>query len=151
MTAVAIDFVDLLLAALLAGAMFAVFLMMRPAGLDAATYVVQQQNGIRALNGVMPALGGLTIVLTLAAAFAAANDRARVVLLIVSVACLVAAGLITRFLNQPINAVVMTWSAQAAPVEWTALRDEWWRWHLVRSAFALSALALIIASALRRG
>jgi uncharacterized membrane protein len=151
MTAVAIDFVDLLLAALLAGAMFAVFLMMRPAGLDAATYVVQQQNGIRALNGVMPALGGLTIVLTLAAAFAAANDRARVVLLIVSVACLVAAGLITRFLNQPINAVVMTWSAQAAPAEWTALRDEWWRWHLVRSAFALSALALIIASALRRG
>lgn len=151
MIATAVDFVDLLLAALLAGAMFAAFLMMRPAGLDTTTYIVQQQNGIRALNSVLPALGGLTIVFTLAAAFLTGNERTRMILLIVAVACLIAAGLITRLCNQPINAIVMTWSAQTPPADWMKLRDEWWRWHLARLACGLSALALIIASALRRG
>jgi len=150
MFATMIDFADLLFAGLLAGAMFAVFLMMHPAGLDAATYVVQQQNSVRAFNDIMPLLGGLTVVLTLAAAFAAGENRTRAVLLITAVVCLIAAGLITRFLNQPINAVVMTWSAQAPPADWTTLRDEWWRWHLVRLACALTALTLVIAAALRR-
>ncbi len=145
-----IDFADLLFAGLLAGAMFAVFLMMRPAGLDAATYVLQQQNAVRAFNNIMPLLGGLAVVLTLAAALAAGENRARTVLLVAAALCLIAAGLITRFLNQPINAVVMTWSAQAPPADWTMLRDEWWRWHLVRLACALTALALVIAAALRR-
>ncbi len=44
---------------------------MSPAGLDAATYVIAQQNGIRGLNHIMPLLGATTILLTLAAAFAA--------------------------------------------------------------------------------
>ncbi len=145
-----IDFADLLFAGLLAGAMFAVFLMMRPAGLDAATYVLQQQNAVRAFNNIMPLLGGLAVVLTLAAALAAGENRARTVLLVAAALCLIAAGLITRFLNQPINAVVMTWSAQAPPADWTMLRDEWWRWHLVRLACALTALALVIAAVLRR-
>jgi hypothetical protein len=150
MIATVIDFANLLLAALLAGAMFGAWLMLQPAGLDALTYIVQQQNGIRALNSVMPALGGLTIVLTLAAASLARDDRIRLILLIAAAACLLAAGLITRFLNQPINAIVMTWAADAAPAEWTQLRDEWWRWHLVRLGFALIALSLTIAAALRR-
>jgi hypothetical protein len=151
MTATAIDFADLLLAALLAGAMFGAWLMMRPAGLDAGTYVSLQQNGIRALNGIMPALGALTIVLTVAAAVASGSDRTRVTLLVSAAACLIVAGLVTRFLNQPINAVVITWSALAPPPEWSELRDAWWRWHLVRLAFALAGLSLIIAAALRRG
>jgi uncharacterized membrane protein len=150
MIATVIDFANLLLAALLAGAMFGVSLMLRPAGLDAVIYIVQQQNGIRALNSVMPALGGLTLLLTLAAALLARDDRTRLSLLLAAAACLLAAGLITRFLNQPINAIVMTWAANAAPAEWTQLRDEWWRWHLVRLGFALIALSLTIAAALRR-
>jgi uncharacterized membrane protein len=150
MIATVIDFADLLLSALLAGAMFGAWLILRPAGLDAVTYVVQQQNGIRALNSVMPALGGLTLLMTLAAALLARADRARLSLLIAAAVCLLAAGLITRFLNQPINAVVMTWAASAPPAEWTQLRDEWWRWHLVRLGFALIALSLTITAALQR-
>jgi uncharacterized membrane protein len=147
----AIDFTDLLFTSLLAGTMFAVTLMMRPASLDAATYVVQQQNAIRALNDIMPLLGALTIVLTLTAAYGAGENRVRMILLVAAAVALIAAGLITRLRNQPINAVVMTWSANAPPADWTTLRDEWWRWHLVRLACALTALALVIASALRRG
>ncbi len=150
MIAIAIEFAGLLMAALLAGAMFGASLMLQPAGLDAAIYVILQQNGIRALNAVMPALGGITILTTLAAAFTGRDDRTRFILLIAAVSCLVAAGLITRFLNQPINAAVMSWTASAPPAEWTQFRDEWWRWHLVRLGFALTALSLIITAALRR-
>ena len=151
MTALIIDFADLLLAGLLTGAIFGVFLFMSPAGLDATTYVIQQQNGIRALNSAMPVLGGLTIVLTLAAAFAASGDPLRMNLLFSAAAALIVVGLITRFLNQPINAVVMTWDVSSPPAEWTTLRDAWWRWHLVRLVLSLAAFSFVITAALRRG
>src|SRR5512135_3795943 len=111
MSKVIIDFSDLLFAGLLTGAIFGVFLVMRPAGLDVTTYVIQQQNCIRALNSIMPPLGGLTILLTIAAAFAASGDRLRMNMLFAAAAALIVVGLVTRFLNQPINAVVMTWNA----------------------------------------
>lgn len=151
MTSLIIDFADLLLAGLLTGAIFGVFLIMSPAGLDATTYVIQQQNGIRALNSIMPLLGALTIVLTLAAAFVASGDPLRMNLLFAAAAGLIVVGLVTRFLNQPINATVMTWNAGSPPADWTTLRDAWWRWHLVRLVLSLASLSLIIAAALRRG
>ena len=150
MTYLIIDFADLLLAGLLTGAIFGAFLIMGPAGLDATTYVIQQQNGIRALNGIMPLLGALTIIFTLAAAFAASGDPLRMNLLFAAAAALIVVGLFTRFLNQPINAVVMTWNANSPPADWTALRDAWWRWHLVRLVLGLASFSLIIAAALRR-
>jgi hypothetical protein len=150
MTALIIDFANLLLAGLLTGAIFAAALILSPAGLDAATYVIAQQNGIRALNTIMPLLGGLTIVLTLAAAFAASSNPLRMVLLFAAAAGLIVVGLVTRFLNQPINAIVATWGAGAPPAEWTTLRDAWWRWHLVRVVLSLVSFSLIIAAALRR-
>ena len=145
-----IDFADLLLCGLLVGAIFGAWLMLQPAGHDAAAYIVLQQNAIQALNNIMPALGGFTILITLAAAFEAREDRTRMIMLIVAGACLAAAGVVTRFLNQPINAAVMTWSAGAPPSDWTALRDQWWYWHVVRLAIAMLAFSLIIAAALRR-
>jgi anthrone oxygenase-like protein len=145
-----IDFVDLLVCGLLVGAMFGAWLMLQPARLDATSYVLVQQNAIRALNDVMPALGGLTILVTLAAAFAAREDRARLIVLIVAAASLAAAGMITRFSNQRINAIVMTWAADAPPADWTLLRDQWWSWHVARLASGLIAFSLIIGAVLRR-
>ena len=150
MTATAIDFANLMLAALLAGAVFGAWLMMQPGGLDAATYVMQHQNGVRTLNGVMPPLGALTIGVTLAAAFLARDDRARLILLVAAAVCFLVVGLITRFCNQPINAIVMTWASDSPPAIWTQLRDEWWRWHSIRLVFSLIALSLTIAATLRR-
>jgi hypothetical protein len=150
MSDVIIDFADLLLASLLTGAIFGAFLIMRPAGLDATTYVIQQQNGIRALNHIMPPLGAVTIIVTLAAAFAASGDPLRMNLLFAAAAGLIVVGVVTRFFNQPINVVVMTWNANSPPAEWTVLRDAWWRWHLVRLVLGLMSLSLVIAAALRR-
>lgn len=103
-----IDFANVLFAALSVGAMFGVF---NPAGLDASFYVALHQQGIRKLNTAMPALGAATILLTLAAAVLGRDDSTRFIFLIGAVVCFAAAALTTRFLNQPINAIVMTWSA----------------------------------------
>ncbi len=143
-----VDFASLLLAALLVGAMFGLWLIY-PAGLDAAFYVPLQQHSIRALNVTMPALGAVTIALTLAAAALARGDRTRLVLLITAALCFAAAGLITRFANQPINAMVMTWSASAPPADWAELRDAWGRWHVLRLVAGIGGLSLVIAAALK--
>jgi uncharacterized membrane protein len=151
MFALMIDFANLLLAAMVVGALFGAWLFLNPAGLDASSYVVLQQQAIRTMNRVMPALGAVTILVTITAAVLGRDDRARLGLLAVAVVCFVTIGLITRFLNQPINAMVMTWRGDLPPSNWTRLRDEWWRWHKVRLATGLVGLSLQIAATLKRG
>jgi uncharacterized membrane protein len=151
MFAVMVEFADLLLASLVVGAMFGVWLFLNPKGLDANSYVTLQQQAIRTMNGVMPALGAVTILVTIAGAMLGRDDRARLWLLVAAAVCFVTIGLITRFLNQPINAIVMTWRGDLLPANWTGLRDEWWRWHLIRLAIGLVGLSLLIIATLRRG
>jgi uncharacterized membrane protein len=146
-----IDFASLLLAAVVVGAMFGVWLVFNPAGLDAGFYIALHQQGVRALNKTMPVLGAATILLTIAAATLGRANVMRFWLLIAAVVCFVASGLITRFLNQPINAMVMTWSTSSPPSNWTQLRDQWWRWHQIRLAAGLVGLSLLIAATLKRG
>ena len=150
MFATTIDFANLLLASLVVGTMFGIWLGYNPTDLGATVYVPQQQHAIRALNVTMPVLGGVTVLLTIVAAVLARNDQTRLILLVVTVVCFVAAGLITRFLNQPINAIVMTWSADAPPANWMQLRDDWWRWHVLRMVVGIGGLCLLIAATLRR-
>jgi uncharacterized membrane protein len=145
-----IDFTNVLLAALVVGAMFGVWLFLNPAGLDAGLYVALQQQGIRGGDKVMPALGAATILVTIIAAVLGRGDRTRLGLLMAAVVCFAVAGVTTRFLNQPINRIVMTWSSDAPPVNWAGLRDEWWRWHLVRLFAGLGGLSLLIAATLKR-
>jgi uncharacterized membrane protein len=149
MFASTIDFCNLLLASLVIGAMFGIWLSFNPAGLGAAAYVLQQQHGIRTLNGTMPILGALTILLTIIAAVLARIDSARFTLLLGATACFVAVALITRFLNQPINAIMITWSPDSPPANWTQLRDAWWRWHVVRLIIGISGLCLLIIATLK--
>ena len=151
MLPVIIDFTNVLLAALLVGAMFGVWLFLNPRDSDAVLYVALQQQGIRGLDTTMPALGAATILMTIIAAVLGRGDSTRLGLLIAATACLIAAGLITRFLNQPINAIVMTWHRDAPPANWMHLRDEWWRWHLLRLTAGLGGLSLLIVATLKRG
>lgn len=146
-----VDFTNLLLAALLGGALFGAWLFLNPKGLDAPSYVIVQQQAIRTLNTAMPALGAVTILATISSAVLGREDRERLWILIAAVMCFAASGLITRFRNQPINAIVITWRAELLPANWTALRDAWWRWHLVRVATGLVGLSLVIAAMLKRG
>ena len=146
----AIRFANLLLAALVTGAMFGVWLAFNPRGLSAPTYVVLQQQAIRGLNVAMPVLGLATIIATIAAATLARGEKIQLIMLIAAAGAFLMAGLITRFLNQPINAVVMTWSPTAPPADWTLLRDAWWRWHALRLVCGLAGLSLLILANLLR-
>ena len=146
-----VDFISVLFASLVVGSMFGLWLGLNPFDLPAAVYVAQHQQLVRGLNVALPVMGAVAIVFTLAAAFLARDQPTRFTLLLVTAACLIAAGLVTRFLNQPINAIVMTWSADSPPASWTQLRDEWWRWHVVRAGAGVIGLCLLIAATLRRG
>ena len=144
------DFASLLLMSLVVGAMFAVWLIFNPAGLDAATYVTQQQHAIRTLNVAMPLLGLVTLLATIASAMFARGDHVRLTLIAAAAVFLLAAGLITRFLNQPINAIVSEWTTAWQAENWTQLRDAWWRWHVWRLGAGLGGLSLMIAAALSK-
>ena len=140
-----VGFLNLLLAALVIGTTFGVWLGYDPAGLSAGAYVELQQHAIGALNLSLPALGALAIALTIASAVLSRSDRRSFELLLGACACFVIVALCTRFANQPINAVVMSWSPAAPPLDWAALRDWWWHWHELRTAVGVAGLALLIA------
>ena len=134
---------NIVFAALIAGGLFVIWAGYDPATLSPSTYVEQQQNAIRGLNILMPALGGITIVLTAISAFLQRKNRKAFVFLAVAAAFLILAGLITRFGNQPINAMVMTWDIARPPADWTELRDQWWGYHRLRTICGLLALVLV--------
>lgn len=142
-----IRFASLLLTSLLVGTMFGIWLGFNPAALSATAYVEVQQNAIRALNVSLPILGLVCIILTAALAVLTKHDQRARYLLVAAVLCLVAAGLVTRFANQPINAVVITWSPQAPAANWAELRDTWWYWHVWRTVAGIAALALALLAA----
>ena len=145
-----INFAALLLAALVVGAMFGVWLIFDPSGLDAGTYIAQQQLGIQKLNAILPFLGAATIGLTIVDAILARDDRVRLALLTAAIIAIATAGIITRFGNQPINAIVITWQANMPPADWTQWRDTWWHWHLLRLCSGILGLSLLIMATLAR-
>ena len=148
MTTTILRFVLLVLLAMLVGTMFGILVGYNPASLSPTAYVEQHQNAVRALNTLLPVMGASCIALILVLAAASRDSHlARYVLVAAALLMLVAA-LVTRFANQPINAVVMTWSPQAPPVDWVRLRDEWWDWHIVRTAAAIAAYVLVVAAVL---
>jgi uncharacterized membrane protein len=148
MAANAVRFVLLLLLALLVGTMVGIWVGFNPASLSASAYVEQQQNAIRSLNMLLPATGAACIMLTLVLAFMAKDDPRSRYSLVAVAALLVVAALVTRFGNQPINAIVATWSARSPAANWTQLRDAWWHWHIVRSIAGVAALALLVLAVL---
>lgn len=151
MISAVIDFADVLLAALVVGAMFGMWLILNPARRAAGTYITLHQQGIRTLNTALPAFGAATIILSIAAAVLARGDSARFPLLIATAVCFAAAGLITRLRNQQINATVITWKSDAPPANWKDITDRWLRWHLIRLLAGVGGLSLLIAAVLRRG
>lgn len=143
-----IRFVLLLVIALLVGTMFGIWVGANPSQLSASAYVEQQQNMIRSFNTLLPAMGAGCISLLLALAVISRGDARSRALFLAAAALLIVAAVVTRFANQPINAIVMTWSAQSPPDDWARLRDEWWRWHIARTVAGMGALAVTLLGVL---
>jgi hypothetical protein len=139
-----IQFSDIVLTGLIAGIIFGTWVGYNPRSLSAVAYVEQQQSAINALNVLMPILGLIAILLTVAYAVMCKGEKSKRNLLFIAAILLIASGLITRFGNQPINAIVITWNLEAIPDTWTELRDKWWSFHIMRSLSTMMSFALIV-------
>jgi hypothetical protein len=76
MTTIMMRFVLFLLLALLVGAMFGILAGFDPASVSGSGYIGQQQNTIRSLNKLLPAIGAVCVVLTIGLAIARCCARA---------------------------------------------------------------------------
>ena len=72
-----VNFANLLLASLIVGTMFGIWLGKNPVDLSPSAYVQQQQHTIRAMNITMPMLGRILALITLSAAILARSNRRR--------------------------------------------------------------------------
>jgi hypothetical protein len=142
--------VALILATILVGIMLYILLSSNPSALPAVEYLSRQQAMIRLLNVPMPILGAVTIALTVTCAGLYRSQRRICGPLIAAAILLIVSGITTRFFNQPINAQVMTWHADAMPANWMALRDGWWKFHIFRTLMGVGALLKLITASIRR-
>lgn len=136
----------LVLVALIVGAMFGIWRGYDPSSWSAATFIEAHQGAVRGLNILLPVMGFATMVLLVVLIFFARSRPETMWIYVAVLALMIVAGLITRFGNQPLNDIVMGWTVDAPPQDWTSLRDTWWMWHLGRlAAGGLGGLVLIAA------
>lgn len=145
-----IRFCTIIMAALVTGTIFGIWIGYNPKDLTAPTFIEQQQNAIMALNTLMPVLGLITILLTLTTAFLQRKDKIAFSFLLVASVFLILSGLTTRFGNQPINSIVMTWDMNTPPNNWIELRNQWWTYHEWRTLSACIGLCLIVWASIKK-
>jgi uncharacterized membrane protein len=145
---VVVQFVALMLVGLVAGATFGIWHGYDPTGLSPAAFVEMHQNAVRGLNVLLPMLALTGAVLMAILAFLSRRRRTAAWLYVAALVFIIAGGAVTRLINQPINAAVMTWTAETLPQTWTVLRDRWWSWHIVRTLLAMTGQAVLIGAVL---
>lgn len=134
--------VVLLGSGLVAGVLFAVALSVMPAliAMPADRYVEARQLLGRNYDPTMPILVGTSTVLDVALAVLARTGSARA-LFAVSALLLLGVSVVSQTRNVPINRRLGKLDPDAIPREWDDPRLRWRNWHLVRTGFALLALA----------
>ena len=138
------------MAGLIAGILFGIWVGYNPKTLSVPTYIEQQQSVIKSLNTLMPLVGLITIILTIIAAFLQKKNQAVFITLLIAAVLLIISGLVTRFGNQPINSIVITWNKTDIPNNWEGLRDKWWTFHTIRTGASFLAFCLIVWASMRK-
>ena len=100
--------------ALIAGATFGIWRGLGGASFSAATFIDVHQQLVHGLNVLLPAMGAAFAVLTAVLAYLARQRRPAFHFYLAALAFGIAAALLTRFWNQPINAQVMNWTPRSA-------------------------------------
>jgi uncharacterized membrane protein len=143
MTTSIIRFLNIILAALLAGTSFGIWIGFNPMNLSFSTYIEQQQNMLQSLRTLMVSLILLATIITLLSAYLQKHDKSTFIFLILAAVFFITCILITRFGNKPIDDFVITWTKDAIPNNWTELRDNWWLFHILRTIAEIIALLLV--------
>lgn len=145
-----IRFLNIILAALLAGVSFGIWIGFNPMDLSASVYIEQQQNMLHALRISMVLLVVITTIITLVSAFLQKSNKAVFVALLVAAAFLIACIIITRFGNKPLDDIVLTWTANSFPDNWTEIRDKWWSFHIMRTISEIAALFIVTWTSIKK-
>ena len=143
MTTSIVRFINIIVAALLAGVSFGIWIGFNPLDLSPSTYVEQQQKMLQALKVLMISLVFVATIITISSAFLQKNNKPVLFGLLVAAVFYIACILITKFAIKPIDDKVMTWTVNSIPGDWTELRDKWWLLHKLRTFVELIALFLV--------
>jgi hypothetical protein len=146
MTRRALQYVAVLLTGLVAGSTFTIWQGYDPRSLPLEAYIQVHTVSVQGLNVLLPVLGMGSLLVLLICALLSRADRLTLGLFLLAAALMLVAGLTTRFVNQPINAAVITWTAESAPSDWAGLRDRWWNWHVLRTLCSLGGFAAALGA-----
>jgi uncharacterized membrane protein len=146
-----IRFLNVILAALLAGTSFGIWIGFNPNNLSLSTYVEEQQHLRHSLSTLMICMVVAATLITIASAFLQRKNKQIFITLLIASVFFIGCILISRFGNQPIQNDMMTWKANSVPANWTFYRDKWWTFHIMRTITELIALSLVILASIKRG
>jgi hypothetical protein len=150
MTTSIIRFLNIIIAALLAGTSFGIWMGFNSLNLSPSTYIEQQQNMIRGLNNLMIILVFSATVITIISAFLQRGDKQAFIPLLIASLFFIACILISRFGNQPINNEIIKWTSGTLPGNLSELRDKWWTFHIFRTTAELIALGLVTWTSIKK-
>jgi uncharacterized protein YacL len=150
MTKSIIRFFNIIIAALLAGVSFGIWIGFNPMSLSPSTYIEQQQNMIRALNVLMVSLVFSATVITTLSAFLQKSNKPVFIALLIAALFFITCIVISRFGNQPINNIIMSWTTDSLPGNLSELRDKWWSFHIIRTIAELIALSLVAWASIKK-
>lgn len=139
-----LQLVAILLISLVAGSTFGIWRGYDPGAYSALTFLETHQGAVRGLNVLLPAMGMGAILLTGLLAVFARHNAIALKIYALALILMAIAGAITGFANQPINAEVMTWTAETIPAHWTEIRDLWWNWHIVRMLVTIVGVVVLM-------
>jgi hypothetical protein len=138
-----IRFVNILIAALLAGVSFGIWIGFNPLELSPSTYVEQQQNMLHSLRTLLVSLVITATIITIISAFLQKENKPVFIALLIAAIFLIVCILITRFGNKPIDDMVLNWTSDSLPSNWMELRMKWWSLHIMRTIAEILALLII--------
>ena len=145
-----VRFLNIIVAALLAGVSLGIWIGFNPSGLSPSAFIEQQQNMLQSLRTLMVSFVIIATLITILSAYLQKHDKSAFISLIIAAVFFIACILITRFGNKPIDDKVITWTKDTIPDNWTELRDNWWSFHILRTIAEVIALILVTWTSIRK-
>ena len=148
MTVEIVQFVALVLTALSMSVHFGTWLTERPIRRtqSGALFTEVHQGRDQVAARVMPILGNAAIIFLALGAFFAREVPRAFTLSLAGLVLVVSNMLVTLIVNVPINRKVQTWKPDSPPDEWKSLRDQWERFHSIRTLLIVSGFICYTAS-----
>ncbi len=148
-----VQFVNVLLFALVMGVFWGTwFNLSRSIGsIRPETFLEIGHTMIANLGGPMSVLMPAALLSSLLLLIALFRQRASAAfsLTLAGLALMAGALAITLIVNVPIDVQITEWTAATLPADWTSTRDQWQRYHTLRTFVSIAALAGAVAGALR--